>query len=88
MSYNTFLLILVIRQQMRGVPGAWTGYISETDFGAQASQPAYPAAQMTNANPGYAPQAQYPPMPQPQQPQPAQVPVVNPPQPMNTYPQV
>jgi len=33
-AYNITLIVFVVRQQMRGNSGVWTGYILETDFAA------------------------------------------------------
>ncbi|KAF9556630.1 hypothetical protein CPC08DRAFT_820389 [Agrocybe pediades] len=37
LAYNIFLLILVIRQQMRGTAGVWTNIVTETDFSARGA---------------------------------------------------
>ncbi|KDR74383.1 hypothetical protein GALMADRAFT_99396 [Galerina marginata CBS 339.88] len=102
-AYNVTLIFLVIRQQMRGNTGVWTGYMLETDFTAagpsySGGTPEYKGSpnnmsnnNMANNNMGnFAPQ--YPPAQQASQPggyvtQPAMSPQHTPAT-MSPYPQV
>jgi len=56
-AYNMALIFFVIRTHMRGNSGVWTGYISETDFGAVGNS--YGNSVEHKGSPGFAPQ--YPP---------------------------
>ncbi|KIM42808.1 hypothetical protein M413DRAFT_444461 [Hebeloma cylindrosporum] len=56
-AYNITLLVLLIRQQMRG-NSVWNGYITETDFAAPGPNSAVPSNKVPEA--GFAPQYQAP----------------------------
>lgn len=41
--YDIALLVLIVRQQMRGNSNVWSGYITETDFAAAGPNSAVPS---------------------------------------------